>query len=109
MLQVLDLRDLKNLRLTCRYLAEQCVGPSFKRFLELQTTDLSEDSILSLLSLATHSFGKYVKTLRIIALVYDTWGLEYFSKLVAGELTRYTDFSRDYTGCLEEYHNQSSN
>lgn len=75
-LQAMDVESMKNLRLTCKSLSERCVGPSFKRFLELQSTDLSEHGLRSLSSLASHPFGKSVRTLRIVVTIYDTSQVE---------------------------------
>ncbi|KAK2755519.1 hypothetical protein FQN54_006459 [Arachnomyces sp. PD_36] len=72
-LQHLDLKAIKNLRLSCRYLGELCIGPRFKSFYHSRTkTDLSEESLKSLCALASHArLGPSVKKLTIVAKVYD--------------------------------------
>lgn len=76
-IQYLDLDTTKKLRLSCKALSEQCIGPHFKSFYRQQTTDLTEESLQSLYALASHpTLGPAVKDLTILAVVTDYSELE---------------------------------
>src|SRR5262245_21529478 len=75
-LEYLDLESIKNLRLTDKALNEACLRRRFKLCLEHQTTDLTQESLESLASIATHSLGGNVKHLTILAAVYETSKVE---------------------------------
>ncbi|KAL2013888.1 hypothetical protein VTN00DRAFT_1413 [Thermoascus crustaceus] len=76
-IKYLDLNTIKSLRLTSKVFGERCLGPRFKSFLKQQTTDLTEQSLWSLCTLASHpELGPAVKNLTIMATVYDASKLE---------------------------------
>ena len=79
LLQNLELEDIKNVRLTCKYLAT--IGPRFKRFVAQQTTDLSVESLNDQRELASHrELGSAVATLVVMASVFDTSELDEMCK-----------------------------
>ncbi|RAK95663.1 uncharacterized protein BO80DRAFT_485991 [Aspergillus ibericus CBS 121593] len=68
----LDLQSIKALRLTNRAWSKLCLGPRFKSFIRHQTTNLTAESLKSLMELACHpDLGSVVKQLTILADVYD--------------------------------------
>ncbi|PVH82093.1 hypothetical protein DL98DRAFT_147114 [Cadophora sp. DSE1049] len=71
----LELEDVKNTRLACKYLAT--IGPRFKSFIAHQTTDLSVESLQNYRELASHpQLGSAVKTMVIMAAIFDTSELD---------------------------------
>lgn len=77
LLQVLDLPDLKNLRLCSKQLSQACIHHRFLSFIgEDQTTDLGSESLRSLAELTMHPLGRSVKNLTIVAPVYNTSRVE---------------------------------
>lgn len=77
-LENLDLASIKNLRLTSRWLSDNCLGPRFKSFLREPTTDLSRSSLDNLDALVSHPYLRStVKSITIMALTYNTSALYY--------------------------------
>jgi hypothetical protein len=71
-LEHLSLQDIISVRLANRELARRCVGRRFEYFISQKATDLTGESIASLLELANHPFGALVKCLIINAVYYDS-------------------------------------
>lgn len=68
----LDLESIKSLRLTNRAWGYLCLGPYFKSFFRHQVTNLTVESLQSLLALSRHPIlSRAIKKLTIIAEVYD--------------------------------------
>lgn len=77
-LENLDLASLKNLRLTCRALSDNCIGPRFQSFFPVIKTDLSENSLRSLDKLVSNPLLRpVVKSITVLAMVYNFHNLEY--------------------------------
>ncbi|RDK42389.1 hypothetical protein M752DRAFT_215127 [Aspergillus phoenicis ATCC 13157] len=68
----LDLKSIKSLRLTNRAWRDLCLGPYFKSFFHHQVTNLTTESLRSLIPLARHPIlSRAIRKLTIIAEVYD--------------------------------------
>ncbi|KAJ5909097.1 hypothetical protein N7495_001779 [Penicillium taxi] len=67
----LDLNTIKALRISNHNLHVKCTGPRFKSFLHQYTIDLTRSSLLSFQDLIVHPLGSAVKSLTIMALIYD--------------------------------------
>ncbi|KAJ5101767.1 hypothetical protein NUU61_003989 [Penicillium alfredii] len=82
-LQNLDLDTIKSLRLMNQCAAERCLGPRFLSYASHVETDLTEESLMALLTRALHpSFRNAVRHLTISAISYDQSGKEvlYYNK-----------------------------
>lgn len=72
-IEYLDATSVGALRLTCRGIARDSMGPRFVSFFHGQTTDLSRESLAVLQNIATHpTLGGAVRKLTIEATVYDS-------------------------------------
>jgi hypothetical protein len=73
----LDLEAIKNIRLVCKTLSQRCLGPTFLRHFDSQTTDLTAQSFSSLHDIASHAaIGPAVTKLTIITKIYWASDLE---------------------------------
>ena len=68
----LDLSSICALRLTCKFLADQCCGPQFLSYFHNQRTDLSRESLQRLNQISQHTrLGRAVRRVKVSAVFYD--------------------------------------
>jgi hypothetical protein len=108
-IQYLDLNTIKNIRLTSKALAGQCLGLHFKSFFKQQKTDLTERSLQRLRVLAAHpELGGpgVVRNLTIVATVYNSSEVQRIlstkQQRVVGSSSSGTILSTSYKRCTEE-------
>ncbi|KAK0120829.1 hypothetical protein ONS96_011030 [Cadophora gregata f. sp. sojae] len=96
-LENLQLVDIKNTRLSCRYLA--IIGPRFKTFVAHQTTDLSTESLNKLRELASHpQLRSAVETMVVMATAFDTSELD---RMVKTKRRRIVEVNGPFTSMTE--------
>lgn len=100
----LDSASIRNLRLAAKSLCDRCCGPSFKRLLRHQRTDLTLDSVQRLWEVATHpKLGGAVQHLTILAVVYDRSELDSMLSRKRGRLIKQNPMGgRSYKPCPTE-------